>query len=285
MLDRDGAEFGFGPVAESPLFPVQPSRVGVQVPAIFGSNGLEGSIFVLQSFGSAAKDLSSTVYTDFLKVNFGPFATSVGERYPLSLFDNNVFEAMSIVVRDYLFRCTAYRGLNSATAKNLGAWTYSFNQTLTCPFVQGIPADDLELLGASHEAEIIFVFGEVDDLPQPNGNCNLSSGEKNISTYMRQTWTNMARNARPDEGWPNFSPKSSMGINFQNGLITPDVVDYSMCDFWDKLQTALLKATQSGNSTTFASAKAIHSSGAASIRDGIIMCALPAVVSLLLIIA
>ena len=267
LLDRSGAIFPWGPTVETSLLPVQPSEIGIQVPAIFGSNGREDSIFTLQAYGASdALSLNLQDYNDFLHVNFGPFAQNVSRQYPLTSFGGNVFEAMTIVGRDASFRCAAHRGASRAAAKGIPVWTYNFNQTVSCPWAQGLPADLLPILGAAHTAEIVFAFGEVNNLPSPDGNCSLSAGEKNISTYMQSSWTNMARNASPGNQWPRFSPDSSLGINFEAGIITPGVVDYSMCEFWDNLEAVLLKSAFAGsitNSTAGASPSAQPSIGGA----------------------
>ncbi|KAF2233465.1 carboxylesterase type b [Viridothelium virens] len=249
LHDWSGAAFPWGPVVGSPLFPVQPSQVGVRIPAIFGSNSLEGSIFVLETFGAAGiSNLTNKDYLDFLNVNFGSFALTISQQYPLSSFNNSVLQAMSIVVRDYTFRCPACRGASLAAAKGLPVWTYIFNQTPSCPWAEGQPSDSLRLLGASHTAEIPFVFGEVSGLPQPNGHCSFTEGERNISAYMQNAWTNLTRNATPGD-WPDFSPNSTLGVTFQDGSIILGPVDYTMCTFWDKIDMAMLKVAGASNTT------------------------------------
>lgn len=176
---------------------------------------------------------------DFLNVNFGSLTSEIAQQYPLSSFNNSVFEAMSIVNRDSLFRCTAHRGASLAAAKGIPVWTYSFNQTLTCPFSPAVPQKILPLLGACHSSEIPFTWGEASGLPRPNGTCTFTEGERNISSYMQNSWTSMATNAKPGD-WPAFSPNSTLGINFQKGSIVPGTVDYSMCAFWDKIAADLV---------------------------------------------
>ncbi|MCJ1396354.1 hypothetical protein MMC18_009244 [Xylographa bjoerkii] len=244
--DYFGAAFPWSPQAGSPLFPVQPSQVGVPVPAIFGSNGLEGSLFVLLAFGEiGSQNLTANDYTDFLAVNFGSFASDVNQQYPLSSYNNSVFQAISIVMRDFTFRCSAYRGASLAVAKGLPVWTYSFNQTASCLWDQGQTAQELKILGATHTAEI-----------------------PNISAFMESAWTSMAGNAMPGDGWPGFSPGSSLGINFQDGVV-PGVVDYSMCPFWDKIDPAILQnATAVANGTSGVSESSTGIPGAASSTTG-----------------
>ena len=250
VRDRSGAQIPWGPKVGGPLLSAQPSHTGVLVPTIFGSNGFEGSIFVLEDFGvTGLLKLNSTVYLDFLDVNFGDLASAVAQQYPLSVFDNSVFAAMSIIMRDFTFRCPAYRGASLAASKGLPVWTYSYNQTTSCPPDVGVPTSVLPLIAAGHGTELQYVWGQVMDLPQPDGNCSLTAGERAISAYMVDAWTNMAKSATPGGKWPPFRPDTTQGINFQDGIVRPGAVDYSMCAFWDEIAAEILKAA-AGNMTT-----------------------------------
>ena len=202
------------------------------------------------AFGATgSQNLTPKDYADFLTVNFGSFASEVNQQYPLTSYNNSVFQAISIVMRDFTFRCSAYRGASLAAAKGLPVWTYSFNQTPSCPWDEGQGTQELKILGPTHTAEIPYVFGEVVGLPLPNGNCSFTAAERNISAFMDSAWTSMAGSAMPGDGWPGFLPNSSLGINFQNGVV-PGVVDYSMCAFWDKIDAAILQdATVVANGT------------------------------------
>ena len=171
-------------------------------------------------------------------------------------------------MRDFTFRCSAYRGASLAVAKGLPVWTYSFNQTPSCAWDQGQTAQELKILGATHTAEIPYVFGEVAGLPLPSGNCSFTAVESNISNFMESAWTSMAGNAMPGDGWPGFSPNSSLGINFQDGVM-PGVVDYSMCAFWDKISPAILQnVSVVANGTSGVNGSSTGVPGAASSTTG-----------------
>ena len=250
--DWSGAMFPWGPTVGTAPFYSQPVDTGIQVPAILGSNGLKGSIFVLGKYGAAGvANLTNKDYEDFLRTNFGSLAQRISQQYPLSLFDNSAYEAMSIVARDYTFRCSTYRAANFAAADNIPIWTYSFNQTPSCPFDVGVPdiPEIINLIGPTHGSELPFVWGEVSNLPHPAGNCTLNAGEKTISAFMTSAWTSMARDRTPGHGWPAYSQNSTQGINFEDSRVLPGTVDYSMCTFWDQIHYALMKATSTDNST------------------------------------
>jgi hypothetical protein len=91
-------------------------------------------------------------------------------------------------------------------------------------------------------AEIPFVFGNLDNLPLPNGNCSMTAGERAISASMVSAWTAMATNENPSTGSlqrPAYDASQSRGIN-TNVTLTAGVVDYSRCELWDTLGTTTL---------------------------------------------
>ncbi|MCJ1421255.1 hypothetical protein MMC32_007617 [Xylographa parallela] len=219
MDDYFGDSFPWSPQVRSPLFPIESSQVSVQVATIFGSNGLEGSLFVLEAFGTSGfQNLTTKDYADFLTVKFGSFASEVDQQHPLSSYNNSVIQAILCVMCDFTFRCSAYRCAILAAAKDLPGWTYSFNQTPSCSWDEGQSAEDLTMLAATHTAEISKEY--------------LGFHGERVDKY--------GRNAMPGDGWPGFSPNSSLGVEFQDGVV-PGVVGYSMCAFWDKIDTAILQ--------------------------------------------
>ena len=77
----------------------------------------------------------------------------------------------------------------------------------------------------------------------------------------------MAANGSPGNGWPEFTADSSNGINIVNGsaTVTPGTVDYSVCDFWNRIRDAVVQSSNAtvvrggyggsgGNATSSASA-------------------------------
>jgi para-nitrobenzyl esterase len=205
-------------------------------------------------------DLNGTAYQQFLSTNFGPLAETVAKAYPLSAFNSTPspsYAAQSVIITDYIYKCTTYRGLLAATANGVDVWTYSFNHTSTCSWNNIIPQDSatLKALGPAHMAEIPFVFGNVDHLPAPNGNCTMTAGEKAISAFMEGAWTSMAASGKPsmnDADWPKWNKNASMGI-VVGDTVDAAKVDYSICEFWDQIDTALFEldanGTAAGNAT------------------------------------
>lgn len=245
---NEGRGPSWGPLVDGKVIPVAPSQVGIKVPSIMGSNTNEGSLFVLDQYGLAAFNLTSADYDQFLEYNFGPFASTVNQTYSLSKFDASpipVFTAMSTVYTECKFHCTAHRALDLAVQKNIPVYTYSFGHTPSCSWESAIPNDPtiLEALGATHTSELPFVFGVVNNLPPPTGDCSLSDAEKLISAYLSSAWTQMAASLSPGSDWPAYTLNGSLGINIGSAEVAAGVVDYSSCAFWDALQTAMIADT------------------------------------------
>jgi hypothetical protein len=115
-------------------------------------------------------------------------------------------------------------------------------------------------VGATHTAEIPLVFGNLANMPSPNGTCNSTTQEYAISAFLKNSWTAMASNGSPstsDFRWPQYTNASqSLGINIVNSA-TVGVVDYSNCQLWDQINknfkvsnSAITSSTGAGNSTT-----------------------------------
>ena len=229
----------FGPFVDCDILPAQPATVGTQVPAVFGSNGNDGSLFVYTYFPRS--NISSGDYDRFLNENFLSAAPLVKTRYPL-LDPSKTFQTMSDIIAGAGFRCPAARGARLASSKNIPVWTYSFNHTPSCGWYPDITNNPLELkiLGPAHSAEIPFAFGITENLPPPDGDCDFNTREKQLSMQMSAAWTSMATNGTPGNGtdWPIFARNQSLGVNIQDEIV-PGYVGYSICNFWDNVNDIL----------------------------------------------
>jgi hypothetical protein len=111
----------------------------------------------------------------------------------------------------------------------------------------------LELLSATHTAEIPFVFGNLDNLPHPYGTCNMTSEEGLLSKSIISTWSSMAANGAPNGGgqaWPAWNATTMQGLIINNST-SVGVVNYTVCEqLWDTLDTKLLNFTTTTNTTT-----------------------------------
>jgi carboxylesterase type B len=218
---------------------------------------------VLAQYGLGVQSLTQANYTAFLQDNFGSYAPQVEKQYPLSAFGSGgVAAAMTEIITDASYFCPAHRALNVAVQNNVPVWTYLYNHTSSCSWFGFLPAIFLNDLGATHTAEIPYVFGNVDFLPLPNGTCNMTSTERDISSTLISAWTAMAVNGNPsvDGGlqWPAFN-SSSLGLNILNGT-TVGTVDYSQCSFWDTVDTTVLNFTATTTNSTPASPSTTSSS-------------------------
>jgi hypothetical protein len=191
-------------------------------------------------------------YETFLNENFGSVAPLVGHYYPLSAFNSTPyppFFAIAQVLTDATYFCSAYRGLNTAAANGVPAWTYFFNHNPKCTWLPAVPQDAVPLIGATHTAEIPFVFGNTVNLPAPNGTCDMTEQEIAISAFLSEAWTSMADTQKPTSDaakWPAYgNAQKSLGINITN-FTTAGYVDYSVCKLWDGINKMAVAAASNG---------------------------------------
>lgn len=264
-----GTGASLGLVVDGTVIPAQPLQAGLKVPAIAGSNTDEGTLFILAQYQTAIVGVNATAYDQFLTTTFGALAQEVNQTYPLSNYQGApvaALAAMSAVITHSEFRCPTRRFLQKAVQNNMPVYTYSFNHTLSCPWYPIIPAIALPLLASTHTAEIPFVFAGTDNMPKPNGDCNMTAGEKGLSAKMLAAWDNMATDANPGSDWPQYNSSGSMGINVVGDDFTAGTVDYSMCDFWD----GILSIQQ--NETSGSGSGVTSSDGVRFVPGSVVLC-------------
>jgi hypothetical protein len=141
--------------------------------------------------------------------------------------------------------------LNTATANGIPAWTYFFNHIPKCTWLPAVPQEAVSLVGATHTAEIPFVFGNTVNLPGPNGTCDMTEQEQAISAFLSEAWTSMADIQKPTSDaaeWPAYgNAQNSLGINITN-ITTAGYIDYTVCKLWDGINEMALAAASNGNS-------------------------------------
>ena len=217
-------------------------------------------MFALGQFATAPGGAASATaqdYKTFLTDNFGSAASLIEKYYPLSAFNATPFPAffaIEKVLTDATYLCSSYRGLNRAVEKGIPVWTYLFSHDPVCSWFPGLPQKAVPLVGATHSAEIPFVFGNTVGLG-PNGTCNFTEQERAISATMVSAWTAMAANRDPSSGdlqWLAYTDSSkSLGINIVNAT-TPGYVNYTVCPLWDTVNEMLVSLSNStmSNSTS-----------------------------------
>lgn len=217
------------------------------MPTIYGSNSNEGAIFVLGQYQSV--NLTEKDYTSFLEDSFGPSASLVAQNYPLTAFNASpfpVFTAMSTIITDASYFCPAKHALDLANQNGIIAFTYYYDHTSNCAWLNSLPAEANPIVGATHTSEIPFVFGNLNTaMTLVNSTCNGTTQEYVISESLIDAWTAMALSGDPSIAgleWPAWNGSSSLGVVVDNETFVAEV-DYSACEFWNALDTQLLNFT------------------------------------------
>jgi para-nitrobenzyl esterase len=200
---------GFGVNVDGGFLPDQPRAIFddgdyAKVPYILGSNSDEGTLFVL---GQPPVE-SEEEYRARLEAMFGDRAGEAEALYPVSDFDSPN-DAWVRIVGDSGLVCGTYDAARRAAAG--GAPVYMYN------FARPVLTDVLPSLGATHGAEIAFVFGSAES-PSPEDTA--------IGQSMQGYWTRFARTGDPNgDGaleWPRYSDEADQRINFdvENSILT-----------------------------------------------------------------
>ena len=217
LLENSG---GFGPIVDGGFLPDQPRALYdsgdiAPVPYILGSNADEGTLFFL---GTPAIETEEQ-YLQQLDLRFGSYADEIAALYPVSDYATPN-DALIRVFGDSGLVCGTYDTARRAAAA--GSHVYLYN------FARPVLAEILPQLGATHGAEIAFVFGSAES-PSPEDTA--------LSESMRGYWTRFAHSGDPNGRgaleWPRYSDEDDRRINFdvENSIVT----DFrrEMCEvFW-----------------------------------------------------
>ncbi|KAH8205506.1 hypothetical protein TruAng_000412 [Truncatella angustata] len=244
-FNREGARATWGPVFDGQVIPELPTKAGNQVPAIFGFNAAEGTLFVFGEYLADTFKLNQSDYDDFLTYNFGPLAPKVNETYSVDKFNSSqypYFAAMSTILGQVSYKCPAYRALLASEKNGVPAWTYEFSHEPSCAWYASIPYSILSYVGATHTAEIPFVFNTTHNMPLPGGNCTFTTAEQSLAAAMSEAWTSMADSGSPGakSDWPQWTGNSSAGVNIDVSMVV-GTVDYKSCLFWDAIYDESVK--------------------------------------------
>lgn len=164
-----------------------------------------------------------------------------------------VIAAMATVITDSTYKCPAYYGAAQATRNNIPAWTYEFTHSPSCTWLDSISQKNVSVFGATHTAEIPFVFGRTNNFYVPNGNCTFTQSEKHLSQQMRSLWSSMAEYADPSIAgltWPRFQTTgknlTTPGLIFGDSAVAGKV-DYTGCNLWSQVHDILAGSNCTAN--------------------------------------
>ncbi|CAF0736724.1 unnamed protein product [Adineta steineri] len=244
------------------IIPVQPIYTSPKVPFMAGTCTMDGTFFAWSSFSNPL-GVTSNDYNTYLSTVFGAnLVSNISSVYPISMFNStsvSALYAIAAVITDAEYACPTRRALKTSLTTNLGTYTYLWNHTSSCPWVSSIKAAALAALGPTHTSELAFVFGEISNLPQPNGTCTLSANEQILSVEMITAWQSMSKNGYPTLAngtkWIDWS-NGEQGVRFDHNL-TFNIINTTQCDFWDSIQT-FMTTTTTTTTTPASGVKSYH---------------------------
>jgi para-nitrobenzyl esterase len=210
--------WGFGPMVDGTIVPDQPRALFdagevAQVPYILGSNTDEGTLFHIG--GTAVADEEE--YMAALERRFGlTESLLIAQVYPVAEYPTPQ-DALVRVTGDGSLVCSTHDTARRAAAAGLPVWLYNFDYP--------IPIPGLEFLGATHGAEIAFVFGTVD-----------GEAQATLGAAMRGYWTRLAATGDPNgDGatpWPAFSADADSRMNLDEASSVVNDFRSVECGYW-----------------------------------------------------
>jgi para-nitrobenzyl esterase len=216
VLRSAGTEFG--PSIDGSVPPEQPrvlfdSGEFAEVPYVVGSNSDEGTYFV-------ARVATEEEYLAELRELFGDLADEVAAVYPAAVFASP-YDALARAFGDFYLVCPTYDSARRAAAGGASVYLYNFARVPPTPLVEALK------LGATHTAEISYVFGSVEPP---------TATDEMISRAMQGYWTRFARTGDPNgEGvllWPFYDEASDQRLNFDAELSVVSGFRRPECEFW-----------------------------------------------------
>jgi para-nitrobenzyl esterase len=211
-----------------------------RVPVIVGSTHDEYRFFVPLFFDFVSGPVTPELYPIAISVLLNVPPTSVPaimNAYPLSDYPSPSI-ALGALATDAVFACNMQTVADSVS-KYVPTWVYEFNDD-TAPQRYLPPASFP--YGASHEAELQYLFDIVTTLP----NVSLNEDQEKLSSTMVTNWTNFAHTGNPN--WLSLSAPAWFRYNrtdYVQRLDSPRPEAYSgsafsndhKCAFWSASAT------------------------------------------------
>lgn len=214
--------WSFNAVVDGAVIPDQPrylfdSGAFAQVPYMLGSNTDEGTLFHFDALPATTEE----EYLAALQRAFGNHAEAVAGHYPAAAFASPN-DALIRVTGDSFLVCPTYDTARRAAAGGSEVFLYNFDRPVPIPM--------LATLGATHGAEIAYVFGSY-RRPLPE--------DLALSEVMRGYWGRFAWNGNPNGDdaffWPPFDVASDRRLNFNLDLSVLSDFRRVECEFWNAL--------------------------------------------------
>ncbi|KAL7750719.1 hypothetical protein RI367_004065 [Sorochytrium milnesiophthora] len=214
---------GLAPVHDGTFIAQQPADACAQgayanVSVLAGTNADEARLFV-----APPAYIGFDNYTAYLAASVPPaLIPNVSALYPaVPSVPITAYLAIVQMVTDRSFACPTRHFLRALRNASTPAYSYLFTQTLSCPYVPGVPPQALQ---AAHFAEIPLVFEHFSGLA-PNSNCTLSPAEQILARQMNAAWTGMIASGSPSVAnvvdWPQYP--AYVNLNASGPTVVPDV--------------------------------------------------------------
>ena len=211
---------GFGPNVDGEFMPTQPRTLYdrgeiAKVPYILGSNTDEGTLFTI-----GTNVTNEEMYKAAIMTRYAAITDQVMEHYPVSKFMDqmNPFNAaLARAFGDGTLVCSTWDTATRAAKAGSTVYMYNFD----------IPAGVGTNLGATHGAELVYVFGT---------SPALSEEQQKVSDLIQNFWTNLAKTGDPNAtsllSWPKFSESMDTRVNFSVMPSTVQNFRSDECKFW-----------------------------------------------------
>jgi para-nitrobenzyl esterase len=200
-----------------------------KVPYMLGSNTDEGTLFTLIASIPDEAALIARLAVDFPTGDPAPILAA----YPADRFTGPTAQKdrYARILGDARLVCSTYDSAIRAAASASGipaVYTYNFD----IPVV--IASMPTLMLGATHGAELVYVFGTSPLYQMDSPNYNAAG--KMVSERMMTYWTNFAKTGDPNGGselaWPKFSATMNQRINFAQQTTVATDFRKAECELW-----------------------------------------------------
>jgi para-nitrobenzyl esterase len=211
----------FGPVVDGGVLPDQPRTLFdggkfAKVPYLLGSNADEGTLF----FIGVPPVTTDAEYSAALQSRYGALADQVAAVYPSASFASPQ-AALVRAFGDEILVCPTYDTARRVAAAGTPAYLYNFARPIPIPELAPLN------LGATHGAEIAYVFGSV--VPS-------DPADQRLGSAMRGYWTQFANKGNPNGGgalrWPRYADASDRRINLDTTISVVRAFRRHECEFW-----------------------------------------------------
>ena len=211
----------FGPVVDGGFVPDQPRTLYdsgdfAKVPYILGSNSDEGTLF----FIGVPPVTTEAEYIAALHARYGDLADQIAAVYPVANFASPQ-DALVRAFGDSGLVCGTYDSARRAAAGGASVHLYNFARPIPLPILAPL------MLGATHGAEIAYVFGSLSPAEE---------ADRRIGQAMQTYWTDFARSGDPNGdaelSWPQYDDAGDQRINFDAQISILSGFRRPECEFW-----------------------------------------------------